>query len=189
MWLPDAYEGAPTPVTGFMATGIKAAAFGGMMRLLGDAFAQPEVAARTSPAGSHRRAAGASLTMTLGNLAAIRQDSVKRMLAYSSIAHAGYLLVGVAALGAGVTSARPALLFYLVAYTATTLGAFAVVAWVGRAGDEQAASTTGRASRAERPAVALAHDDLPAVAGRDPAHRRLLRQVLPVRGRGRASRA
>jgi NADH-quinone oxidoreductase subunit N len=154
MWLPDAYEGAPTPVTGFMATGIKAAAFGGMVRLLGEALARPEVA------GGHAgwvRIVGllAFLTMTLGNLAAIRQDNVKRLLAYSSIAHAGYLLVGVAALGEGVSSARPAVIFYLAAYAATTLGAFAVAAWVGRAGDEcgRIEDWSGMARR--RPALAL----------------------------------
>jgi len=155
MWLPDAYEGAPTPVTGFMATGIKAAAFGGMIRLLGSALAQPEVA--LGHAGWSRIVGlAAVLTMTLGNLAAIRQDSVKRMLAYSSIAHAGYLLVGVAAFGAGVTSARPALLFYLAAYAATTLGAFAVAAWIGRAGDERGRVDDWAGLARRRPAVALA---------------------------------
>jgi len=154
MWLPDAYEGAPTPVTGFMATGIKAAAFGGMIRLLGDALGRPEVA--LGHAGWVRIVALlAFLTMTLGNLAAIRQDSVKRMLAYSSIAHAGYLLVGVAALGAGVPSARPALLFYLAAYAATTLGAFAVAAWVGRAGDEHGRIDDWSGIARRRPALAL----------------------------------
>ncbi len=155
MWLPDAYEGAPTPVTGFMATGIKAAAFGGMIRLLGSALAQPEVA--LGHAGWSRIVGlAAVLTMTLGNLAAIRQDSVKRMLAYSSVAHAGYLLVGVAALGAGVASARPALLFYLAAYAATTLGAFAVAAWIGHAGDERGRVDDWAGLARRRPAVALA---------------------------------
>jgi NADH-quinone oxidoreductase subunit N len=155
MWLPDAYEGAPTPITGFMAAGIKAAAFGGMIRLLGSALARPEVA--LGHAG-WARALGllAFATMTLGNLAAIRQESVKRMLAYSAIAHAGYLLVGVAAIGYGVAAAQPALIFYLGAYAATTLGTFAVAAWVGRQGDEclHVDDWSGIARR--RPALALA---------------------------------
>ncbi len=135
MWLPDAYQGAPTPVTGFMAAGIKAAAFGGLLRLFGSAFSAPEVA--LGHAGWARMLGlVAFATMTLGNFAAIRQDNVKRMLAYSSIAHAGYLLVGIAAVGFGVASAKPAVVFYLAAYAATTLGTFAVASWVGRKGDE-----------------------------------------------------
>jgi NADH-quinone oxidoreductase subunit N len=95
-------------------------------------------------------------TMTLGNLAALRQESVKRMLAYSSIAHAGYLLVGVAALGLGLDAARPALLFYLCAYALTTLGIFAIVAWVGRRDDERTQLSEWSGLAATRPAVALA---------------------------------
>jgi NADH-quinone oxidoreductase subunit N len=94
-------------------------------------------------------------TMTLGNLAAIRQDSVKRMLAYSSIAHAGYLLLGMAAVGFGVAAAKPALLFYLVAYAATTLGAFVVAAWVGRKGDECLHVDEWSGLARKRPALAL----------------------------------
>jgi NADH-quinone oxidoreductase subunit N len=154
MWLPDAYEGAPTPVTGFMAAGIKAAAFGGLIRLFGTAFVQPQVA--QGHAG-WARVLGlvAFASMTLGNFAAIRQESVKRMLAYSSIAHAGYLLVGMAAVGFGVAAAQPALVFYLMAYASTTLGAFAVATWVGRKGDEcgNVDDWAGLAKR--RPALAL----------------------------------
>ena len=154
MWLPDAYEGAPTPITGFMATGIKAAAFGGMLRLLGSGLARPEIA--VGHAGWVRIVALlAFVTMTLGNLAAIRQDNVKRLLAYSSIAHAGYLLVGVAALGQGVASARPATIFYLATYAATTLGAFAIAAWVGRAGDECNRVEDWSGIARQRPALAL----------------------------------
>jgi NADH-quinone oxidoreductase subunit N len=154
MWVPDAYEGAPTPVTGFMAAGIKAAAFGGLIRLFGSAFGQPEVA--LGHAGWARMLGLVALaSMTLGNLAAIRQDSVKRMLAYSSIAHAGYLLVGMAALGYGVAAAQPALVFYLAAYAATTLGAFAVAAWVGRQGDECPRVDDWAGLARKRPALAL----------------------------------
>jgi NADH-quinone oxidoreductase subunit N len=154
MWLPDAYEGAPTPVTGFMAAGIKAAAFGGLLRLFGAAFAQPQVALGHS-GWAHLLGLVAFASMTLGNLAAIRQDNVKRMLAYSSIAHAGYLLVGMAAVGFGVAAAKPALIFYLTAYAATTLGAFAVASWVGRKGDECQHVDDWSGLGRKRPALAL----------------------------------
>jgi NADH-quinone oxidoreductase subunit N len=154
MWLPDAYEGAPTPVTGLMAAGIKAAAFGGMLRLFGSALASPEVA--MGHAGWSRLVGLLAVaTMTLGNLAAIRQDNVKRMLAYSSIAHAGYLLVGIAAVGEGVASARPGLIFYLAAYATTTLGAFAIAAWIGRRGDERGRVEDWSGLARSRPVVAL----------------------------------
>lgn len=136
MWLPDAYEGAPTPVTGFMAAGIKVAAMGALLRLLGSVFVHPQVA--LGHAGWVRTLSFiAFATMTLANLAALRQDNLKRMLAYSSIAHAGYLLVGVLALGLGGVAAKPSVLFYLAAYAFTTLGAFALLAWVGKRGDER----------------------------------------------------
>ncbi len=92
--------------------------------------------------------------MTLGNLAALRQDNVKRMLAYSSIAHAGYLLIGVVAIGRGRRrGARPACSIYLVAYTFTTLGAFGVVAWIGIRNDERLYDRRlGRPRRARTPA-------------------------------------
>ena len=154
MWLPDAYQGAPTPVTGFMAAGIKAAAFGGMLRLLGSAFMHPSVA--LGHAGWARiLGMVAFASMTLGNLAAIRQENIKRMLAYSSIGHAGYLLIGVTAAGFGVTAAKSTVIFYLVAYVGTTLGAFTVASWVGRKGDEcqNVDDWAGLARR--RPAIAL----------------------------------
>jgi NADH-quinone oxidoreductase subunit N len=155
MWLPDAYQGAPTPVTGFMAAALKAAAFGGMIRLLGSALAVPQVA--LGHAGWARILGPLALaSMVLGNLAAIRQDSVKRMLAYSSIAHAGYLLVGVAALGHAVVAARPALIFYLAVYAATTLGAFAIASWVGRRDDECLHVDDWAGLARKRPALALA---------------------------------
>ncbi len=154
-WAPDAYEGAPTPVTGFMAAGVKAAALGGLARLCGSVLADPAVA------GGHAgwvRVVGwiATATMTLGNLAALRQENVKRMLAYSSIAHAGYLLVGVAALGLGLEGSQPALLFYLAAYAMTTLGMFAVVAWVGRRDDERLQVGEWSGLSGSRPGLALA---------------------------------
>jgi NADH-quinone oxidoreductase subunit N len=155
MWAPDAYEGAPTPVTGLMASGIKVAAVGGLVRLLGSAFANPGLA--LGHAGWVRVLGGiAFATMTWGNLAALRQENVKRMLAYSSIAHAGYLMIGLVALGQKVDGAQPALLVYLAAYAATTLGVFTVVAWVGRRDDERLLIRDWAGMARTRPAVALA---------------------------------
>jgi NADH-quinone oxidoreductase subunit N len=155
MWAPDAYEGAPTPVTGFMAAGVKAAAFGALIRLLSTAFSSPLMVFDFTGWASALSVL-AALTMTLGNLAAIRQDNIKRMLAYSSIAHAGYLLIGVVAAGLGVADAKPAVLFYLLAYTFTTLGAFGVVAWIGNRSDERLYVDDWAGIGAARPAVALA---------------------------------
>lgn len=154
-WAPDAYEGAPTPVTGFMAAGVKAAAFGAILRLLGSVFGGSGMPSGQS--GWVEVIGGMALiTMILGNLAALRQDNVKRMLAYSSIAHAGYLLVGVAAMGLGSVTAQPAVLFYLLGYTFTTLGTFAVVAWVGKKGDERLFVDDWAGLASVRPGVALA---------------------------------
>jgi NADH-quinone oxidoreductase subunit N len=98
----------------------------------------------------------AALTMTLGNLAAIRQENIKRLLAYSSISHAGYILIGVIAVGLGAEGAKSAVLFYLVAYTFTTLGVFGVVAWIGNRQDERLFIDDWAGLGAARPAVALA---------------------------------
>jgi len=117
-WTPDVYDGAPTAVTAFMSVGVKAAAFG--------AFFRAFLVALPAFAFDWRivLAALAVLTMTLGNVAALLQSNVKRMLAYSSIAHAGYILIALVAMGAsGLSSA----LFYLLAYTLTNLGAFGAV--------------------------------------------------------------
>jgi NADH-quinone oxidoreductase subunit N len=146
MWTPDVYEGAPTPITGFMATGVKAAAFAALVRIFITAFA-PLWSQETLLAVLFVLAV---LTMTLGNVTAIAQRNVKRMLAYSSIAHAGYLLVGVAALagsgvplsGAGMStifSSGSSILFYLLAYTFMTLGAFGVLVALER--EKQVAQT------------------------------------------------
>jgi NADH-quinone oxidoreductase subunit N len=117
-WVPDVYDGAPTPVTAFMAVGVKAAAFAGWARIF--LYQWSPLSGAWAPAVK----ALAILTMTLGNLLAITQSSVKRMLAYSSIAHAGYLLIAVVA---GGEQGGQALLFYVVSYAAMTLGAFGVL--------------------------------------------------------------
>jgi NADH-quinone oxidoreductase subunit N len=132
LWTPDVYEGAPTPVTAFMAAGVKTAAFAVMARLFIIVF----TGSAAGGALVKVVAVLAYLTMIFGNLLALPQRSVKRMLAYSSIAHAGYLLVGVAAgAAAGARDqAVSSVLFYLAAYTATVIGAFAVVGALERRG-------------------------------------------------------
>ena len=149
MWTADVYEGAPTSVTAFIATGSKAAAFAALLRLL---------------LGSLRPIQGewvwifwvlAVLSMTLGNVVAIAQQNLKRMLAYSSIAHVGYMLVGVVA-GGGLGGG--AVLFYLLVYTFTTAGAFGVILHLERGGEEAAGigDTAGLATRHPLAALALA---------------------------------
>ena len=123
-WAPDVYEGAPTPVAGFLSTASKAAGFAVILRLLTAVF--PVLSSNWSLI----LAVLASLTMTVGNLIAITQKSVKRMLAYSSIAHAGYAMIGVVAFSQlGMAS----VVFYLIAYVLTNLLAFGIVGIVGRA--------------------------------------------------------
>ncbi|HXH13197.1 MAG TPA: NADH-quinone oxidoreductase subunit N [Alphaproteobacteria bacterium] len=118
MWTPDVYEGAPTPVTAFMSTGVKAAAFAALARVFLTALG--ELQGNWTPVFWVM----AIVTMTVGNIVAIAQQNIKRMLAYSSIAHAGYLLIAMTTAGpAGFAS----LLYYLAAYTFMTVGAFAVV--------------------------------------------------------------
>jgi NADH-quinone oxidoreductase subunit N len=131
MWTPDVYEGAPTPVTAFMAAGVKAAAFASLVRVLTVAFGSEELALH---GWLDVVAVVAILTMVVGNLLAVPQRSVKRLLAYSSIAHAGYLLVGVAAAAHPEVraAAGEGILYYLAAYTFTGIGAFAVVAALER---------------------------------------------------------
>jgi NADH-quinone oxidoreductase subunit N len=126
MWAPDVYDGAPTPVTGFMATGVKAAAFAALARALLVAF--PAAILQWQPV----IAVLSIVTMVVGNLVALVQRPLKRMLAYSSVAHAGYLL---AALWAGTRFAAATMLVYLIAYTLTTLAAFAILAALGRKGE------------------------------------------------------
>jgi NADH-quinone oxidoreductase subunit N len=125
MWTPDAYEGAPSAVAGFMSTGVKAAAFAAFARVFLAAF-EP-LRADWAPLVWGVAAA----TMIGGTVVGVVQTSVKRMLAYSSIAHAGYLLV---ALLAGNEVGKGAILFYLLVYAFTNLGAFGVVAMMETAG-------------------------------------------------------
>jgi NADH-quinone oxidoreductase subunit N len=127
-WAPDVYEGAPTAVTAFMTVGPKAAGFAALVRILAQAL--PSLGQDWSVILWLL----AILTMTLGNVVAVLQSNVKRMLAYSAIAHAGYILVGIVA---NSDSGVGAVLFYLVVYTVMNLGAFSVVLSLSRKGDQR----------------------------------------------------
>jgi len=146
MWAPDVYDGAPTPVTAFMATGVKAAAFAALFRVLLEGFAG---------VGVWRDIIWwlAVITMIGGNLFALGQRSLKRMLAYSSVAHAGYLLVAVAA---GGTPGTSAFLVYIVAYTLMSVGAFALLAAKGRGGESDVLIDDLAGLSARRPWLAFA---------------------------------
>jgi len=146
VWTPDVYEGAPTPVTAFMAAGPKAAGFASFLRVF--VFAFPFVVAGATVQSQLHQAWVFALmvlaiaTMTVGNVVAITQNNVKRMLAYSSIAHAGYAVVGFVAAGAAADiehrdAAISAVMFYLLTYAVMNLGAFAVVQMIARAGDRR----------------------------------------------------
>jgi NADH-quinone oxidoreductase subunit N len=147
MWTPDVYEGAPTTVTAFMSAGVKAAAFGALLRVF--ALALAPLAASWHPLVG----ALAMVTIVVGNLGALAQTSVKRMLAYSSVAHAGYMLV---ALVAAPQVATEAVLFYLVAYAAVNLGGFGALASMAKAGKEPLSLGDLAGLSARHPAVAAA---------------------------------
>ncbi len=176
MWTPDAYEGAPTPTTAFMAAGVKIGGFAALLKLFVAVFVTPRMV--EYPYGWVSVVAWiAVLTMVVGNLAAVRQTNVKRLLAYSSIAHVGYLLVGLVA-AASFYGDRPAqghiaardeaawsmdagdmavasVLFYLVTYVVATLGAFACVAWMGRDKKEATAAHEWSGLAIKHPGMAL----------------------------------
>jgi len=128
MWVPDVYEGAPTPVTAYMAVGTKAVVFAALLRLVTGAFP----AARAEWVAI--LAVLAALTMIVGNVAAVVQGNVKRLLAYSAIAHAGYILMAVVG---GGKAGSDAVIFYLLAYTVMNFGAFAVLVAVGDGREER----------------------------------------------------
>jgi NADH-quinone oxidoreductase subunit N len=125
-WTPDAYQGSPTPVTGYLSVGPKIGAFALILRLFVEALGPLQTD------WLQVMIILAVLTMTLGNLVALTQTNVKRMLAYSSIAHTGYMLVGLAAFAAGEIDGLQGLLYYGAAYSVMNLGAFAVVAAIQR---------------------------------------------------------
>jgi NADH-quinone oxidoreductase subunit N len=123
-WTPDAYQGSPTPVTGYLSVGPKVGAFALILRLFVGALGAEQLRVDWLPV----IVVLAALTMTLGNLVALTQNNVKRMLAYSSIAHTGYMMVGLAAWAAGQQQGLEGLLYYGAAYSFMNLGAFAVIA-------------------------------------------------------------
>jgi NADH-quinone oxidoreductase subunit N len=151
MWTPDAYEGAPTPATVFMAAAVKAAAFAMMLRVLLGAFGDERLlswGAGWPPVV----ALLALLSMFVGNIVAGRQESVKRMLAYSSVAHAGYALVGVVSALRSPAQAQASVMFYMLTYALSTVGAFGALILFGSKGKE-----------------AVSYEDLAGVGRRHPA--------------------
>jgi NADH-quinone oxidoreductase subunit N len=167
VWTPDVYEGAPTPVTAFMAAGPKAAGFSAFMRVFLVAFPVAAAAANARNTGAHLHDAWVSalwvlavLTMTVGNVVALVQTNVKRLLAYSSIAHAGYALVGFVAAGAATSDAQrqdavAAVVFYLLSYAVMNIGAFAVVTLIARSGDRRTDVEDYRGMGFQSPALSL----------------------------------
>jgi NADH-quinone oxidoreductase subunit N len=152
MWTPDVYDGAPSVVTAFMSVGAKAGGFAALLRVFVVAF--PDLYTQWANAA----AIIAALTMILGNFAAIAQPNIKRMLAYSSISHAGYILMGLVASGDQSVAdfAVGGVLFYLMAYALTTLGTWAVVIAVERREGEGLAIDDYAGLAARQPALALA---------------------------------
>jgi NADH-quinone oxidoreductase subunit N len=146
-WTPDVYQGSPTPATAFMAAAAKAAGFAGLLRVFVSGFQNQQLDWRPVIF------AIAVLSILVGSMLAVVQTDIKRMLAYSSISHAGYVLVGLqAASRAGVAGS----LFYLLAYTFMVIGSFAVVTLVGRRGDDDHSLDAYRGLAARRPGLALA---------------------------------
>ncbi len=155
MWAPDAYEGAPTPATTYMAAVVKAGAFAMLLRVLFTCFADKGLMS-WSAGWPPVLAWIAVLTMTVANLVAGQQESVKRMLAYSSISHAGYLLVGVVAAAHSIPEATSSVLFYLLTYTVSTVGAFGALILCGRKGAEAVSYEDLAGIGRRHPAAALA---------------------------------
>ena len=146
MWTPDVYEGAPTPMTAFMSAGPKAAGFAALLRIF--LVALPTLQAEWSQV----LWVIAVLTMTVGNITALRQDNIKRVLAYSSIAHAGYALVGFTA-GNGTGTAG--ILFYMLSYAFMNIGAFAIVILVSKKGETNGNVSDFAGLGFKRPLLAL----------------------------------
>jgi NADH-quinone oxidoreductase subunit N len=147
MWTPDVYQGAPSPVTGFMSAVAKAGAFAAMLRVLFSSFGVVSTDWRPIVYGL------AVLSLILGAFVALRQRDVKRMLAYSSINHAGFILLGVVA---GTARGASAALYYLFVYMFMTVGSFAVVTVLGREGDADHDLSRYRGLAARQPVLALA---------------------------------
>jgi NADH-quinone oxidoreductase subunit N len=146
LWTPDVYQGAATPATAFFSVGSKAAGFAVILRIFDGAL--PSI----SPEWAVLFGVLAFVTMTVGNLVAIVQTNIKRLMAYSSITHVGYMLIGLAAANADGSSA---VMFYLMAYAFTNLGAFIVITIMANyAPDDEISGYVGLAQRS--PALAMA---------------------------------
>jgi len=150
-WAPDVYEGAPAPVSAWLASGSKLASLVAMIKVMGGALGSwATTNSPTSPGWVGLLALISAATMTYGNFAALGQKNLKRLLAYSSIAHAGYMLVGVIAVGLSTRKeeAAAALFFYMVVYGLTTIAGFALAAWIDRdRGTEEVDDLNGLARR------------------------------------------
>ncbi|MBU2009379.1 MAG: NADH-quinone oxidoreductase subunit N [Chloroflexi bacterium] len=155
MWVPDVYEGAPTPITAYLSVASKAAGFALVLRLFSSAFGAPSWLAQD---WGMLFAVLAAITMTVGNFLALVQTNINRLLGYSSIAHAGYIMMGLAAVGLGGEAlGKSGVLFYLLAYGVTNLAAFiAVIAISERVGSDLIAGYSGMARRSPALALALA---------------------------------
>jgi NADH-quinone oxidoreductase subunit N len=154
MWVPDVYEGAPTPITAYLSVGSKAAGFAVIIRVFSTAFGEPAIAADWGMIF----AILAAITMTVGNVLAIPQTNIKRMLGYSSIAQAGYIMVGLAAIGlapgASITG-QNSVAFFLISYALTNLGAFiAIIAISNKINSDEIKDFAGMIKRA--PVLTLA---------------------------------
>jgi len=147
MWVPDVYEGAPTPITAFLSVASKAAGFAMILRVFYSAFGSPLI----TEDWSLIFAVLAAISMLVGNVIAISQTNIKRMLGYSSIAHAGYIMVGLAAIG---TLGKSGVLFFLAGYALANLGAFiAIIAISNKTNSDEITSFSGMARRA--PAISF----------------------------------
>ncbi len=172
MWAPDAYEGAPTTVTAYLSVASKAASIAFLLRMF---------YGRLPPFGTLREVWGpilavvAVITLTIGNLAAINQTNIKRLLAYSSISHAGYMLLG---LVAGNDTGINGIAVYLMVYTFMNLGAFLVLVALRRQSiiGEEMDDIAG--PDAQEPGLCRADADLPALARGHSAHRRIPRASI-----------
>jgi NADH-quinone oxidoreductase subunit N len=144
MWTPDVYQGAPTPVTAFMSSATKVAGFAALLRVIGTAFPTYRTDWRPAVWGL------AALTLIVGSVAAVIQTDIKRVLAYSSIAHAGYILVG---FQVDTARGRQAALLYLLVYAFMTVGAFAVITVATRKGDDHHSFDDYKGLALRRPVV------------------------------------
>ena len=174
LWTPDVYEGAPTLVTAFMATGPKAAVFAAFIRVFAGGLQAPSgtIGLRLHVTWTSVIAIIAVLTMIIGNVIALSQTNIKRMLAYSSIAHAGYALVGF------LTGDFAPVAFYMLVYSLMNIGAFAVIQVLARPGDERTQISDYSGIGFELPWLSFSAVVVPSFSRGNPSHGRVHRKVL-----------